>query len=77
MEDQNRPQRKLSTAGDSLYKVLGLEKGASPEDIKKAYRCVLLFAAVPPRLIGTHSELCGNVRVRVRKQPDLRNTTPA
>lgn len=40
MEDQNRPQRKLSTAGDSLYKVLGLEKGASAEDIKKAYRCV-------------------------------------
>lgn len=41
MEDPNRPQRKMSTAGDSLYKVLGLEKGASPEEIKKAYRCVL------------------------------------
>lgn len=40
MEDQNRPQRKLSRAGDSLYKALGLEKGASAEDIKKAYRCV-------------------------------------
>lgn len=40
MEDPNRPQRKMSTAGDSLYKVLGLEKGASPEEIKKAYRCV-------------------------------------
>lgn len=38
MEDPNRTQRKLSTAGDSLYKVLGLEKGASPDDIKKAYR---------------------------------------
>lgn len=38
MEDPNRPQRKLSTAGDSLYKVLGLEKGASADDIKKAYR---------------------------------------
>lgn len=42
MEDQNRPQRKLSTAGDSLYKVLGLEKGASAEDIKKAYRKLAL-----------------------------------
>lgn len=37
-----RPQRKMSTAGESVYKVLGLEKGASAEDIKKAYRCVLL-----------------------------------
>lgn len=34
----SRPQRKMSTAGESVYKVLGLEKGASPEDIKKAYR---------------------------------------
>lgn len=42
MEDPNRPQRKMSTAGDSLYKVLGLEKGASPEDIKKAYRKMAL-----------------------------------
>lgn len=40
MEDPNRPQRKLSTTGDSLYKILGLEKGASPDEIKKAYRCV-------------------------------------
>lgn len=37
-----RPQRKMSTAGESVYKVLGLEKGASAEDIKKAYRCVYL-----------------------------------
>ncbi|TNM95831.1 dnaJ (Hsp40) homolog, subfamily C, member 5 gamma b isoform X1 [Takifugu rubripes] len=42
MEDPNRPQRKLSTAGDSLYKVLGLEKGASADDIKKAYRKLAL-----------------------------------
>ncbi|KAM6917605.1 dnaJ homolog subfamily C member 5-like isoform 2-T2 [Lycodopsis pacificus] len=42
MEDPNRLQRKMSTAGDSLYKMLGLEKGASPEDIKKAYRKLAL-----------------------------------
>ncbi|KAG7465704.1 hypothetical protein MATL_G00156400 [Megalops atlanticus] len=42
MAEPNRPQRKMSTAGDSLYKVLGLEKGASPEDIKKAYRKLAL-----------------------------------
>ncbi|XP_074465778.1 dnaJ (Hsp40) homolog, subfamily C, member 5 gamma b isoform X2 [Sebastes fasciatus] len=42
MEDPNRPQRKMSTAGDSLYKTLGLEKGAPPEDIKKAYRKLAL-----------------------------------
>ncbi|XP_051502919.1 dnaJ homolog subfamily C member 5-like isoform X1 [Myxocyprinus asiaticus] len=42
MTDSNKPQRKLSTAGDSLYKTLGLEKGASSEDIKKAYRKLAL-----------------------------------
>ncbi|GAA6223257.1 dnaJ homolog subfamily C member 5-like isoform X1 [Lates japonicus] len=44
MEDPDRggPQRKMSTAGDSLYKVLGLEKGATPEEIKKAYRKLAL-----------------------------------
>ncbi|KAM4542641.1 dnaJ (Hsp40) homolog, subfamily C, member 5 gamma b isoform 1-T2 [Odontesthes bonariensis] len=42
MEDPNRPQRKMSKAGDSLYKVLGLEKGASPDDIKRAYRKLAL-----------------------------------
>ncbi|XP_054469691.1 dnaJ (Hsp40) homolog, subfamily C, member 5 gamma b isoform X2 [Anoplopoma fimbria] len=42
MEDPNRPQRKMSTAGDSLYKILGLEKGASAEEIKKAYRKLAL-----------------------------------
>ncbi|KAK1894602.1 DnaJ like subfamily C member 5B [Dissostichus eleginoides] len=36
MEDQNRSQRKMSTAGESLYKILGLKKGASPEELKKA-----------------------------------------
>ncbi|XP_039642570.1 dnaJ (Hsp40) homolog, subfamily C, member 5 gamma b isoform X2 [Perca fluviatilis] len=42
MQDPNRPQRKMSTAGDSLYKLMGLEKGASPEEIKKAYRKLAL-----------------------------------
>ncbi|CAB1453319.1 unnamed protein product [Pleuronectes platessa] len=32
----------MSTAGDSLYKVLGLERGATQEDIKKAYRKLAL-----------------------------------
>lgn len=40
MADPRQPQRKLSRAGESLYKTLGLEKGASSDDIKKAYRYV-------------------------------------
>ncbi|XP_071393368.1 dnaJ (Hsp40) homolog, subfamily C, member 5 gamma a isoform X2 [Centroberyx affinis] len=40
--NSNRPQRKMSTAGEGLYKVLGLEKGSSAEDIKKAYRKLAL-----------------------------------
>lgn len=35
-------QRKMSAAGESLYKVLGLEKGATAADIKKAYRKLAL-----------------------------------
>ncbi|KAK9959423.1 hypothetical protein ABG768_009551 [Culter alburnus] len=42
MTDSSRPQRKLSRAGESLYKTLGLEKGASSDDIKKAYRKLAL-----------------------------------
>ncbi|XP_037551359.1 dnaJ (Hsp40) homolog, subfamily C, member 5 gamma b [Nematolebias whitei] len=42
MEDPNKHQRKMSTAGESLYQVLGLEKGASPDEIKKAYRKLAL-----------------------------------
>ncbi|XP_034431594.1 dnaJ homolog subfamily C member 5-like isoform X3 [Hippoglossus hippoglossus] len=42
MEDRGPAQRKMSTAGDSLYKVLGLERGATQEDIKKAYRKLAL-----------------------------------
>lgn len=41
MTDPSRPQRKLSRAGESLYKTLGLEKGASSDDIKKAYRYIV------------------------------------
>ncbi|KPP74610.1 hypothetical protein Z043_106223 [Scleropages formosus] len=42
MAESNRPQRKMSTSGESLYKTLGLEKGASAEDIKRAYRKLAL-----------------------------------
>lgn len=31
-------QRTLSASGESLYQVLGLEKGCSHDDIKKSYR---------------------------------------
>ncbi|XP_019909562.1 dnaJ (Hsp40) homolog, subfamily C, member 5 gamma b isoform X2 [Esox lucius] len=41
-EPNQRPQRKMSTAGSSLYQILGLEKGASAEEIKKAYRKLAL-----------------------------------
>lgn len=42
MAEPNRPQRKMSTAGDSLYQIMGLEKGATAEAIKKAYRRLAL-----------------------------------
>lgn len=42
MEEQNRPQRKLSRAGETLYQILGLQKGASEDEIKKAYRKLAL-----------------------------------
>uniref|UniRef100_A0A8D0GUZ3 J domain-containing protein n=1 Tax=Sphenodon punctatus TaxID=8508 RepID=A0A8D0GUZ3_SPHPU len=42
MGDASQPQRKMSRAGESLYRVLGLEKGASSEEIKKAYRKLAL-----------------------------------
>lgn len=38
MEEPNRPQRKLSRAGETLYQILGVQKGASEDEIKKAYR---------------------------------------
>ena len=36
MADQR--QRALSTSGESLYHVLGLDKNATSDDIKKSYR---------------------------------------
>uniref|UniRef100_A0A096MAS4 DnaJ homolog subfamily C member 5B n=1 Tax=Poecilia formosa TaxID=48698 RepID=A0A096MAS4_POEFO len=35
-------QRSLSTSGESLYQILGLEKGCSHDDIKKSYRKLAL-----------------------------------
>ncbi|KAK0153665.1 DnaJ subfamily C member 5 [Merluccius polli] len=48
MEEPTKPQRKMSTAGDSLYKTLGLQKGATPDQIKKAYRSVGLGLGLDP-----------------------------
>ncbi|XP_076155392.1 dnaJ (Hsp40) homolog, subfamily C, member 5 gamma b [Alosa pseudoharengus] len=42
MEQPNRPQRKLSTAGESLYQILGVQRGASEDEIKKSYRKLAL-----------------------------------
>lgn len=36
MEQQR--QRTLSTSGESLYIILGVDKSATTEDIKKCYR---------------------------------------
>ncbi|XP_016104083.1 dnaJ homolog subfamily C member 5-like isoform X1 [Sinocyclocheilus grahami] len=41
MAEQQR-QRSLSTAGESLYVVLGVDKNTAPEDIKKSYRKLAL-----------------------------------
>ncbi|XP_078506212.1 dnaJ homolog subfamily C member 5G isoform X2 [Lissotriton helveticus] len=42
MAEPPKPTRKMSRTGESLYKVLGLEKGASADDIKKSYRKLAL-----------------------------------
>uniref|UniRef100_A0A8D0DNM9 J domain-containing protein n=1 Tax=Salvator merianae TaxID=96440 RepID=A0A8D0DNM9_SALMN len=42
MAEGGRGQRKMSRVGESLYGVLGLEKGASAEDVKRAYRKLAL-----------------------------------
>lgn len=38
----DQPGRKPSTTGDSLYEILGLQKTATTEDIKKTYRRLAL-----------------------------------
>ncbi|XP_057647039.1 dnaJ homolog subfamily C member 5B [Chionomys nivalis] len=38
----NQRQRTMSTTGNTLYEVLGLQKGASCEEIKKSYRKLAL-----------------------------------
>ncbi|XP_055788693.1 dnaJ homolog subfamily C member 5-like isoform X2 [Salvelinus fontinalis] len=42
MAAEAQRQRSLSTSGDSLYLVLGIDKNATPEDIKKSYRKLAL-----------------------------------
>uniref|UniRef100_W5MC63 DnaJ homolog subfamily C member 5 n=2 Tax=Lepisosteus oculatus TaxID=7918 RepID=W5MC63_LEPOC len=41
MAEQQR-QRSLSTSGETLYHVLGIDKNATPDDIKKSYRKLAL-----------------------------------
>lgn len=38
MSHVDEAARRLSKSGSTLYAVLELKKGASPEDVKKAYR---------------------------------------
>ncbi|XP_019392821.1 PREDICTED: dnaJ homolog subfamily C member 5G [Crocodylus porosus] len=42
MAEPGRPQRKMSRAGESLYLVLGLQRGASADEVKRAYRKLAL-----------------------------------
>ncbi|XP_026718094.1 dnaJ homolog subfamily C member 5 [Athene cunicularia] len=44
MADQR--QRSLSTSGESLYHVLGLDKNATSDDIKKSYRALFVFCGL-------------------------------
>lgn len=46
MAEQQR-QRTLSTSGESLYHVLGVDKLATVDDIKKSYRWVWEFPQFP------------------------------
>ncbi|MBN3278395.1 DNJ5B protein, partial [Polyodon spathula] len=38
----NRPQQNMSTSSETLYRTLGLQKGASANEIKQAYRKLAL-----------------------------------
>lgn len=40
--NDNNPARRLSATGDSLYIILGIEKTAAPDDIKRSYRKLAL-----------------------------------
>lgn len=50
MEQQR--QRTLSTSGESLYIILGVDKSATTEDIKKCYRCDFHLPVVMPTPIA-------------------------
>ncbi|XP_077978478.1 dnaJ homolog subfamily C member 5-like isoform X2 [Glandiceps talaboti] len=39
---QKKSTRSMSTSGESLYQLLGLQKGAEPDEIKRAYRKLAL-----------------------------------
>lgn len=41
-QNSNNPTRRLSATGDSLYIILGIEKTATPADIKRTYRKLAL-----------------------------------
>lgn len=51
---EHQRQRSLSTAGESLYHVLGVEKVATSDDIKRSYRYGLLL----PTECNKHNEAC-------------------
>lgn len=52
MEQQR--QRTLSTSGESLYIVLGVDKSATTEDIKKCYRYLLTHTRLDIYLYWIH-----------------------
>ncbi|XP_070566305.1 dnaJ homolog subfamily C member 5-like isoform X2 [Ptychodera flava] len=39
---QKKSTRSMSTSGESLYQLLGLQKGAEPDEVKRAYRKLAL-----------------------------------
>uniref|UniRef100_A0A663FAU1 J domain-containing protein n=2 Tax=Accipitrinae TaxID=8955 RepID=A0A663FAU1_AQUCH len=70
MAEPGRPQRKLSRVGESLYRVLGLQKGSSPEEIKKAYRYGEARA-------GGGGAVAGTRRLALKYHPDKNPDDPA